>query len=116
MKVTIIGTGYVTYVTDIVEGVYLSIENFNRVSGAEIFNIGCGSPIGLMDFIAEIELATGKKLIKSFVEAQIGDVEVTYANTKKLESTFGYSPKVGLSEGVEIFIKWFKSYNEDPDS
>ena len=57
MKVTIIGTGYVTYVTDIVEGVYLSIENFNRVSGAEIFNIGCGSPIGLMDFIAEIELS-----------------------------------------------------------
>lgn len=105
-----------TYVADIVEGIYLSIENFNRVSGAEIFNIGYGSPIGLMDFIAEIESATGKELIKSFVEAQIGDVEVTYANTKKLEHTFGYSPKVGLSEGVTNFIKWLKFYNEDSNS
>jgi UDP-glucuronate 4-epimerase len=102
-----------TYIADIVEGIYLSIENFNRVSGAEIFNIGYGSPIGLMDFIAEIESATGNELIKSFVEAQIGDVEVTYANTKKLENTFGYSPKVGLSEGVANFIKWLKFYNED---
>lgn len=105
-----------TYITDIVEGICLSIENFNRVSGAEIFNIGYGSPIGLMDFIAEIESATGKELIKSFVEAQIGDVEVTYANTKKLENTFGYSPKVGINEGVENFIKWFKFYYEDSNS
>ena len=55
-------------------------------------------------------------LKKSFVEAQLGDVEVTYANTQKLESTFGYSPKVGLSEGVSNFIKWFEFYHESTSS
>ena len=105
-----------TYIDDIVEGIFLSVKNFNRVVGAEVFNIGYGSPTGLMDFIAEIESSTGRELKKSFVEAQLGDVEVTYANTQKLESTFGYSPKVGLSEGVSNFIKWFEFYHENTSS
>jgi UDP-glucuronate 4-epimerase len=102
-----------TYVGDIVEGIFISIEGFDKVNGAEIFNIGYGAPTGLMDFISAIESATGRKLEKSLVEAQLGDVEVTYANTQKLQFTFGYSPKVGLEEGVSNFIEWFKSYHEN---
>ena len=102
-----------TYVDDIVEGILLSVENFSVVKGAEVFNIGYGSPTGLMDFIAEIESATGCKLKKTYVEAQLGDVEVTYANTEKLKATFGYSPKIGLSEGVSNFVEWFRSYHEN---
>ena len=104
-----------TYVGDIVEGIFLSVKNFDKVKGAEIFNIGYGSPTGLMDFIASIESATGRELNKTYVSAQLGDVEVTYANTQKLESTFGYSPRVGLAEGVLKFIEWFKDYYENTD-
>lgn len=102
-----------TYVGDVVEGIFLSVEDFEKVKGAEIFNIGFGAPTGLMDFISEIESATSRELEKSLVEAQLGDVEVTYANTQKLQSTFGYSPKVGLEQGVSNFIEWFKSYHEN---
>jgi UDP-glucuronate 4-epimerase len=104
-----------TFVGDIVEGVYLSVKNFDKVKGAEVFNIGYGAPTGLMDFIAVIELATGRELNKTYVEAQLGDVKVTYANTRKLESTFGYLPQVALAEGVPKFIEWFKDYYEDID-
>ncbi len=99
-----------TYIDDIVEGLFLSVENFHIVKGAEIFNLGFGSPVGLMEFITEIESATNKELIKYFVDAQLGDVEMTYANTKKFASTFNYSPKVGIAEGVSRFINWYKSY------
>jgi UDP-glucuronate 4-epimerase len=105
-----------TYIDDIVEGIFLSVKEFNTVKGAEVFNIGYGSPTGLMDFISEIESATGKELKKTYIEAQLGDVEVTYANTRKLKSTFGYSPKIGLTEGVLKFIEWFQSYHENTDS
>lgn len=104
-----------TYVGDIVEGIFLSVTNFGKVKGAEIFNIGYGSPTGLMDFIASIESATGRELNKTYAPAQLGDVEVTFANTQKLESTFGYSPRVGLAEGVQKFIEWFKDYHENTD-
>lgn len=102
-----------TYVGDIIEGIFISVEDFHKVIGAEIFNIGYGAPTGLMDFISEIESATGRELEKTLVEAQLGDVVLTYADTKKLQSTFGYSPKVGLEEGVSNFIEWFKSYHEN---
>lgn len=99
-----------TFIDDIVEGLYLSVENFHNVQGAEVFNLGFGSPVGLMEFITEIESATNKVLIKSFVDAQLGDVEITYADTKKFASTFNYSPKIGIAEGVSKFIDWYKSY------
>lgn len=102
-----------TYISDIVEGIFLSIANFHKIKGSEIFNIGYGSPAGLMDFINLIESTLGRELKKSYEEAQLGDVEVTYADTHKLESTFGYSAKVGLAEGVSNFIEWFKSYYEN---
>lgn len=105
-----------TYVGDIVEGIFLSVKDFEKVKGAEIFNIGFGAPTGLMAFISEIESATSRELEKYLVEAQLGDVEVTYANTQKLQSTFGYSPKVGLKEGVSNFIEWFKTYHENTSS
>lgn len=103
-----------TYIDDIVEGIFLSVENFDRIKGAEIFNIGFGSPTLLLDFIAQIEFSTGNTLSKIFVDAQAGDVDVTFADTTKFVSTFGYAPKVGLSKGVANFIEWHKSQYESP--
>jgi UDP-glucuronate 4-epimerase len=102
-----------TYIDDIVEGIYLSVKYFSRVTGAEVFNIGCGSPTWLLDFIEEIELASGNVIKRLFVDAQLGDVDITYANTQKFETTFGFSPMVGLKKGVAKFIEWFESYYED---
>ena len=99
-----------TYVGDIVEGLIRLISVIDIINGAEICNIGNGSPIHLLDFIKEIESLTGRFLTKRFVQAQKGDVEITYANTKKLEELSGYSPKVSLKEGMTEFINWYKDY------
>ena len=101
-----------TYIDDIVEGIYLSVVQFNKVKDARVFNIGNGSPVELMAFINEIERATGKTLEKEFVKAQTGDVAVTYADTTNLLKTFGYKPKVLLNEGVSNFVQWYRSYHE----
>lgn len=99
-----------TYISDIVEGIFLCVKHFDRVKGAQIFNIGKGSPTGLMDFICEIESATNLKIEKEFENAQVGDVETTYADTCRLETIFDYSPKVDISEGIKYFVEWYKSY------
>jgi UDP-glucuronate 4-epimerase len=102
-----------TFVNDIVEGILSSVEGFHLVNGAEIFNIGNGKPTGLMDFISVIEDCTGRKLQKQLVDAQVGDVEVTFADTKKLSSTFGYKPRITLEEGISEFVHWYKGYYGD---
>ena len=99
-----------TYIDDIVQGIWLSISQFHLVHGAEVFNIGNGAPVGLMQFISEIEGATGEILKKSFVDAQPCDVPITFADTSTLKRTFGYTPDTDLREGVLQFVNWYRNY------
>ena len=99
-----------TYIDDIVEGISRLILNTTFPLGAEVCNIGNGSPIELMDFIKEIERATNVELEKEFTEPQKGDVVHTYADTSKLFELTGYRPKISLSQGIKEFINWYKEY------
>ena len=96
-----------TYIDDIVEGVVRVIDGTPRRH--EVYNIGCGRPVRLMDFIGEIEAAAGRRAEKIMLPMQPGDVYRTYADTSKLERDFGYRPEVTLHEGVARFIEWYRS-------
>lgn len=102
-----------TYIDDIVEGTLRVVEhtpnlNMDGVS-YRIYNIGCSSPIKLMDFIQTIEQAIGKTAQKNFLPMQPGDVYQTYADTSRLEKELNYKPCVSLHEGIARFIKWYLS-------
>ncbi len=101
-----------TYIDDIVENIYRLIDNELRLNegGHQLLNIGRGEPVGLMPFIESIEKAYGVELQKEMVEAQPGDVAVTFADTRKLTSYTEFSPQVSLDEGVKRFITWHKEY------
>lgn len=100
-----------TYIDDIVNGVVELFENRNDlVKGAEVCNIGNGSPVPLMDFIDSMEKAIGKPIEKHLIEAQPGDVKVTFANTEKLRTLTGYQAKTSINDGVDRFMEWYKGY------
>lgn len=104
-----------TYIDDIVEGTIHIMDNPpllekcpNRVA-FRLYNIGCGHPVKLMDFIREIETTYGREATKVFLPMQPGDVYQTYADTAKLKTEIGYCPKWSLHEGIAEFINWYKS-------
>lgn len=99
-----------TYVDDIVEGVCRILAKPPEQPEYRLYNIGHGSPVQLMDFIRAIEKVTGKKAILNMKEMQKGDVETTWADTTALERDYGYCPKVGIEEGVEKFVKWYREF------
>lgn len=114
-----------TYIDDIVEGVLLcadqvpeanpewTVESGNPASSSapfRIFNIGNGNPVKLMDFIAELENALGRKAEKIMLGMQDGDVQTTWADTDDLFKAVGYRPRVGIKEGVSHFVGWYKHY------
>ncbi|EKE85193.1 NAD-dependent epimerase [Idiomarina xiamenensis] len=114
-----------TYIDDIVEGVLRSAdvvpqvnENWRVESGSPasssapyaVYNIGHGSPINLMDFIAAIENELGVTAKKNFRAMQPGDVYRTYADTEDLFEATGYKPQVGVKEGVAKFIAWYREF------
>ena len=114
-----------TYIDDVVDAIIKLIEkvpskqsefNFSdpnpSISWApfRIFNVGNSTPIKLMSFIEEIEIALNKKAIKIFMPIQPGDVEGTEANIDALYKWTGFSPKTSLKEGIKKFIDWYKIY------
>ena len=118
-----------TYVDDIVEGILRVIQGApERKIGEDklpippyaIYNIGGGHPVNLLDFVDVLqqELIRAEVLPKNYdfeahkklVPMQLGDVPVTYADTKALESDYGYCPKTTLREGLRKFAEWYKEY------
>ncbi len=103
-----------TYVDDIIAGMVRILEENVALRSQEekylLFNIGKGQPVGLMDFIGEIEKQLGKKATHEMMPMQPGDVPRTWASTSGLEQRYDYKPATQLSEGVEAFINWYKNY------
>ena len=102
-----------TYIEDIVEGTMRALDyvlGSNQDGVAyRVYNIGCGHPVSLMDFIEEMEKAFEKKKKKVFLPMQQGDVYQTYADTSRLEQDMGYKPYWTLHDGISEFMKWYKS-------
>lgn len=99
-----------TYVDDIVEGIFQLTTMADFPKESLVCNIGNGKPLGLMDFICLLEKSIGREFRKTFVPAQKGDVESTYADTSLLESLVDYKAKVPLEKGIPLFIDWYNSY------
>jgi len=114
-----------TYVTDIVTGISKMIHKPHFKSDTwdpihpdpsfssapyKLYNIGNNSPVKLLDFIKNIEIATGKKAIMKMKDIQAGDVEKTWADVDSLISEFDYKPNTPVSEGIQKFVAWYREY------
>lgn len=99
-----------TYIDDIIEGICRIINGIDKVNGAEIYNIGHGKPVQLLEFIKTLEACFDKKVDKEYVGMQDGDVKTTYADTRKLVRDFDYLPQVDLKDGILAFVDWYKKY------
>jgi UDP-glucuronate 4-epimerase len=97
-----------TYVDDIVQGIFGLLEQIPK--GDEIFNIGYGKQVGLMEFITEIEKNLGRKAEKNMLPMHPADSKETWSDTSKLYNLTGYNPKTNVVDGVKEFIDWYKSY------
>lgn len=103
-----------TYIDDIVDGIIKVIDNpvktKSNLAPYKIYNIGNNSPIQLLDFIKTLEKSIGIEAKKNFLPMQDGDVESTYADVEDLMKDFNYKPNTKLADGIDEFVKWYKSF------
>ncbi|BAU74255.1 NAD-dependent epimerase [Metapseudomonas furukawaii] len=109
-----------TYIDDVVEGIVRiqdcpppyanEPEELRRGATDRLFNIGLGSPVRLLDFVACIESATGVEAIKQMKPMQPGDVLQTWADVGALASRTGFRPATPLHEGVARFVDWYRTF------
>ena len=96
-----------TYIDDIAEG---TIRVLDRPTKYAVYNIGNHQPVALLDYIATLERALGRKAKLALKPMQPGDVKSTYADTSALRAAVGFAPSTPLETGLARFAEWFKSY------
>ena len=114
-----------TFIDDAVEGVLRTLDTVatpdpewraeapNPATSSapyRLYNIGNHSPVSLLDYIAAIEKALGRKAKIELVPAQPGDVEETYAGVEALKRATGFQPAMPLEVGIERFVAWYRDY------
>lgn len=96
-----------TYIDDIVSGI---IGALKYPKGFEIYNLGRGEPVHLVEFIGALEETLGVKAVIDFQPMQPGDVAATWADVSKAQRDFGYQPKTSIHAGVKSFVDWYRDY------
>ncbi len=95
-----------TYIDDIVQGIEIVSRNMTK---RDVYCIGYGKQVQLMDFISHIENSLDRTAIKVYKPKHPADALETWSDISKLEK-LGYKPTVPVSTGVSNFIDWFKNY------
>lgn len=47
--------------------------------------------------------------VGSGVKVNLGDMEVTYADTSKFNEIFRFQPSVNIEDGIKYFISWYST-------
>lgn len=97
-----------TWVDDIVDGTVAAIDRQAAQGGFSIYNLGGSHTTTLARLV---ELIAGELGVAPVIERrppQPGDMERTLADVSLAGTELGYSPKVGIEEGIRRFVAWFR--------
>ncbi len=105
-----------TYVEDITRGVVSALAYVSENEGYEVFNLGSGKPpVTLNELVARLGWLSKSQPIVEYHPPPGGDVARTCADIHKAKSLLGYQPQIDLSEGLELFLEWYRGGDADTD-
>lgn len=97
-----------TYIDNVVSANLKAAES-SRAAGM-VINVANGQRITLNQLLRELKDLTGKtESVADYLEPRVGDVRHSLADITRARDLLGYEPQVGLREGLEKTIDWWKS-------
>jgi nucleoside-diphosphate-sugar epimerase len=76
----------------------------------KVINVANGERITLNQLLAELKELTGRQEVSAeYAEPRVGDVRHSLADNTLARELLGYESKVGLREGLQRTIDWWKS-------
>lgn len=94
-----------TFISDAIDATLLAAKSDYNY---EIFNIGSGTRISINNLLALLEKIIGKKPKVKYVEEEKGEMRDTFADISRAKKLLGWTPKVGMEEGLKRYIKWYR--------
>lgn len=92
---------------------YLEKENNNNP--CEVFNLGSGSGVTVLEAISAFEKISGKKLNYEVGPRRTGDIIAVYANNNLAKEKLGWSPVYSLEDIMLTAWKWEQRMKEEKE-
>lgn len=105
----------ITYIDDIVIALYKVIKKDQsnaKQKDYNIFNIGGGSKIKIIDIIRILEKLFNKKSNVIFKDKIDADMIITESSNNKIEKYIGALKSTNPKNGLKSFTKWFLKYEK----
>lgn len=101
------------WVGDLVDAYQAAVARIDAVKG-EIFNVGGGpdNTMSLLELVATLDAAFGKKFNPPFADWRPGDQRVFVADIGKARRLLDWSPQVSTSEGVQKLLAWVRDNHQ----
>jgi len=108
------GTGERDYihVVDLADAHLKALEYADKHDGCELFNIGTGTGVTVLELVTAFENASGRKVPYEIVGRRSGDISTAVANTTKAETMLGWRAKLTLADMCQSCWLW-QSKNPD---
>ncbi|HEX4879914.1 MAG TPA: NAD-dependent epimerase/dehydratase family protein [Limnobacter sp.] len=76
-----------------------------------IFNVGNSKPVSIEELIAALEHALEKAALKELITGPILEKSRSCADVSLLAESLVYRPLVGIDEGIQQFVAWYRAYH-----
>jgi len=102
------GTGVRDYlhVCDLASGHLAAIEKLGDIKGSDVFNLGTGHGISVLEMVRAFESASGADVPFEIVGRRSGDVAVCFADPTKAKEGLGWTAKLGLANMCSDLWRW----------
>jgi UDP-glucose 4-epimerase len=87
-----------TYVANAVQALVKAAES--PTAAGNVYNVGTGSSVTLLDLVRELNAVLGTKLDPTFGPTRAGDVKYSRADISRTRADLGYDPGVSFAEGL----------------
>jgi nucleoside-diphosphate-sugar epimerase len=96
-----------TYIDNVVEANLRAAETTRGLG--QIINIANGERISLNELLTVLKALTGNSEVEpEYREPRAGDVRHSLADISRAQEFLDFVPKIGLSEGLQLTIDWWK--------
>jgi len=96
------------HVSDIAQAHLLALDFNQKNSGVEIFNLGSGKGVSVLEAIQAFEQVSGLKINYQIVDRREGDIAAIYSNSSKAKSLLGWEPQLDLDQMMRSAWQWQK--------
>lgn len=102
------GTGVRDYihVVDLAKGHLAALDRALKVKGTEIYNLGTGKGVSVLELIHAFEEATGVKIPYRIKARRAGDIAASYADVSKAEKVLGWKAKKNIVDACRDSWNW----------